>query len=213
VATLFSKYLSFYAPIVLTNNKGLPKIQGEVGRLREEVGPDLGGRGQPEVCKLAPAPACNRRQRHANLTCTRRQNAAVVLNDYLASVGGRDKIVGESQTALKTKKRGRPSAGGTPANGTKRRRNDDHPASATPPASTRAWKPPQGSWEDDVESIDACHDEHTGKLMVYLTWKNGQKTQHDTKVIYQRCPQKVCKSPEATSASCSLSICDGEDND
>jgi chromobox protein 1 len=98
----------------------------------------------------------------------------------------------EAQTALKTKKRGRPSMG-TPVNGTKRRRNGSHPASTTPPASsTRAWKPPAGSWEDHVESIDACHDENTGKLIVYLTWKDGQKTQHDTKVIYQRCPQKVC---------------------
>ncbi|KAI0540569.1 heterochromatin protein one [Xylaria digitata] len=122
-----------------------------------------------------------------------RENAAGVLDEYLESVGGREKILEEAQTALKTKKRGRPSAG-TPANGTKRRRNernDSHPASATPPASTRAWKPPPGSWEDQVESIDACHDENTGKLIVYLTWKDGQKTQHDTKVIYSRCPQKM----------------------
>ncbi|KAI0192095.1 hypothetical protein EV127DRAFT_55640 [Xylaria flabelliformis] len=119
-----------------------------------------------------------------------RENAAGVLDEYLESVGGRDKILDEAQTALKTKKRGRPSTG-TPTNGIKRRRNDSHPASATPPASTRAWKPPQGSWEDHVESIDACHDENTGKLTVYLTWKDGQKTQHDTKVIYSRCPQKM----------------------
>ncbi|KAI0467503.1 heterochromatin protein one [Xylaria cf. heliscus] len=119
-----------------------------------------------------------------------RENAAGVLDEYLESVGGRDKILEEAQTALKTKKRGRPSTS-TPTNGTKRRRNDSHPASVTPPASTRAWKPPQGSWEDHVESIDACHDENTGKLTVYLTWKTGQKTQHDTKVIYSRCPQKM----------------------
>ncbi|KAI1502104.1 heterochromatin protein one [Biscogniauxia marginata] len=121
-------------------------------------------------------------------------NATEVLGEYLTSVGGRDKIIEDAKTALKTKKRGRPAAGsaaGTPTNGTKRRRNESHPASATPPASTRAWKPPVGSWEDEVESIDACHDENTGKLIVYLTWKNGRKTQHDTKVIYQRCPQKM----------------------
>ncbi|KAI1301047.1 heterochromatin protein one [Xylaria venustula] len=119
-----------------------------------------------------------------------RENATDVLDEYLASVGGRDSIIEEAQSALKTKKRGRPSSG-TPVNGTKRRRNGSHPASATPPASARAWKPPQGSWEDAVESIDACHDENTGKLIVYLTWKTGQKTQHDTKVIYARCPQKM----------------------
>ncbi|TGJ83530.1 hypothetical protein E0Z10_g5231 [Xylaria hypoxylon] len=119
-----------------------------------------------------------------------RENAAGVLDEYLKSVGGRETIVEDAQTALKTKKRGRPSTG-TPVNGTKRRRNESHPASATPPASTRAWKPPPGSWEEQVESIDACHDENTGKLIVYLTWKDGQKTQHDTKVIYSRCPQKM----------------------
>ncbi|KAI0011454.1 heterochromatin protein one [Xylariaceae sp. FL0662B] len=119
-----------------------------------------------------------------------KENASDVLEEYLASKGGRDKIIEETKAALKTKKRGRPTTG-TPTNGMKRRRGDSHPASATPPTSGRAWKPPVGSWEDEVESIDACHDENTGKLIVYLTWKNGHKTQHDTKVIYQRCPQKM----------------------
>ncbi|KAI0477180.1 heterochromatin protein one [Xylariaceae sp. FL0804] len=121
-----------------------------------------------------------------------RENAAEVLDDYLSKQGGRDKIVEQAEAGLKSKKRGRPSTG-TPTNGTKRRRNGDHPADSTPPASgnARAWKPPAGTWEDEIESIDACHDENTSKLMVYLTWKNGHKTQHDTKVIYQRCPQKM----------------------
>ncbi|KAK6956523.1 hypothetical protein Daesc_001801 [Daldinia eschscholtzii] len=120
-----------------------------------------------------------------------KENASDVLEEYLSGFGGLEKILEEGKTALKTKKRGRP-ASGTPSNGTKRRRNDSHPASETPPASSRAWKPPVGSWEDEVESIDACHDEVSGKLVVYLTWKNGNKTQHDTKVVYKRCPQKVC---------------------
>ncbi|KAI1472226.1 heterochromatin protein one [Daldinia caldariorum] len=123
---------------------------------------------------------------HENL----KENASDVLDEYLSSFGGLEKILEEGKTALKTKKRGRP-ASGTPSNGTKRRRNGSHPASETPPASSRAWKPPVGSWEDEVESIDACHDEVKGKLVVYLTWKNGNKTQHDTKVVYKRCPQKM----------------------
>ncbi|KAH9886578.1 heterochromatin protein one [Xylariomycetidae sp. FL2044] len=119
-----------------------------------------------------------------------RENAADVLDEYLLGIGGREKIIEDAKTALKTKKRGRPTSG-TPTNATKRRRNASHPDSATPPASNKPWKPPVGSWEDEVESIDACHDENSGKLIVYLTWKNGHKTQHDTKVIYQRCPQKM----------------------
>ncbi|KAI2633246.1 heterochromatin protein one [Hypomontagnella submonticulosa] len=120
-----------------------------------------------------------------------RENASEVLKEYLESVGGRDKILEDSKSATKTKKRGRPSAGGTPTNGAKRRRNGSHPASETPPTTGRAWKPPVGSWEDEVEAIDACHDEATGKLVVYLTWRNGHKTHHDTKAVYQRCPQKM----------------------
>ncbi|KAI1411042.1 heterochromatin protein one [Hypoxylon sp. FL1857] len=120
-----------------------------------------------------------------------KENATDVLEEYLKSVGGRDKILEDSKAAMKTKKRGRPAAN-TPTNGTKRRRNSSHPASATPPASsTRTFRPPAGSWEEDVESIDACHDEISGKLIVYLTWKNGQKTQHDTQIVYKRCPQKM----------------------
>ncbi|KAI1387992.1 heterochromatin protein one [Hypoxylon trugodes] len=119
-----------------------------------------------------------------------KENASDVLEEYLASVGGREKILGDSKSALKTKKRGRPAAS-TPTNGAKRRRNGSHPDSATPPTTGRGWKPPVGSWEDEVDSIDACHDETSGRLIVYLTWKNGQKTQHDTKVVYQRCPQKM----------------------
>jgi chromobox protein 1 len=58
-------------------------------------------------------------------------------------------------------------------------------------AQKATWKPPAGSWEDQIKDLDACEDEESGKLMVYLTWINGQKTQHETSVIYKRCPQKV----------------------
>jgi hypothetical protein len=27
--------------------------------------------------------------------------------------------------------------------------------------------------------------------VVYLIWKNGKKTKHETAVIYKKCPQKV----------------------
>lgn len=116
------------------------------------------------------------------------ENASDILTEYLQAHGGEDKILEESEKGVKGKKRGRPAAS-VPAAG--KRRKGDHPSDSTPPATTKAWKPPAGSWEDEVQSIDACHDENSGKLIVYLTWKNGQKTQHETKVIYQRCPQKM----------------------
>ena len=122
-----------------------------------------------------------------------RENATEILSEYLKSVGGREKIFEETEEVKKNKKRGRPSVGGTPANG-KRSKRGSHPGSESPPASAKKnWKPPAGSWEEHVASIDACHDENTGKLVVYLTWKNGNKTQHGTETIYTRCPQQMLR--------------------
>ena len=106
-------------------------------------------------------------------------------------MGGREAIFEETEKAARGKKRGRQSAGAQSA-GTKRSRTTgSHPDSATPPATAKKWSPPSGSWEDDIEYIDACEEEGSGKLVVYLNWKNGQKTKHDTSVIYKKCPQKV----------------------
>ena len=103
----------------------------------------------------------------------------------------------DSASALKNKKRGRPSSSTPQANGKRSKRNGTHPEDTEPPLSAKAvtWKPPPGSWEDHIANLDACEDEDSNSLMVYLTWKNGQKTQHTTSVIYQRCPQKVCCIP------------------
>ncbi|KAG6996361.1 Chromatin-associated protein swi6 [Fusarium oxysporum f. sp. conglutinans] len=55
----------------------------------------------------------------------------------------------------------------------------------------KKWSPPSGSWEDEIEKIDACEEDENGKLIVYLIWKNGQKTNHGTQIIYEKCPQKM----------------------
>ncbi|KAK4105271.1 chromo domain-like protein [Parathielavia hyrcaniae] len=120
------------------------------------------------------------------------ENASEALSEYFESIGGRDKLYEDTANALKAKKRGRASS--TPQASTKRsKRNGEHPSDTEPPASVKAatWKPPPGSWENHIVSLDACEDEESGKLMVYLEWKNGKKTQHPTSVIYQRCPQKM----------------------
>jgi len=125
-------------------------------------------------------------------------SASEVLNAYYNSVGGRDLILNEKNK----KKRGRISTG-TPnskANDNKRARNSDarHPRSTTPPASLKnaTFKPPTGSWEDDVQGIDACEGTD-GQVMVFLQWSNGQKTQHPLHVVYKRCPQKMLKFYES----------------
>ncbi|ROT36617.1 hypothetical protein SODALDRAFT_345920 [Sodiomyces alkalinus F11] len=117
-----------------------------------------------------------------------------IVAEYYRQIGSRELLLEQAQEARKNRKRGRASTGATPSSSSKRaRKNGKHPADSTPPASAKAnaWKPPSGSWEDEVETIDACEDEQTGKLIVYLNWKNGQKTKHGTDVIYKRCPQKM----------------------
>lgn len=117
-----------------------------------------------------------------------------MLEDYYAAHGGKEKILEEVQAGLKSKKRGRTDSNTPTATSKRSRKNGDHhPADTTPPATAKqaAWKPPAGSWEDEIDELDACEDEESGKLMVYLTWKDGHKTQHETSVIYKRCPQKV----------------------
>lgn len=164
-----------------------------MGGLQQEVGSDLGTGGQPEVRQPAPPPPL-----YDPLTAARREGAESILEQYLADRGGIDQIIEETQEAAKTKKRGRKPGAAAAATSNKRARRNGHPADSTPPASAAkagAWQPPAGSWEDHIESIDASEDEKSGKLIVYLNWKNGKKTKHNTDVIYRRCPQKVGPAP------------------
>jgi len=116
------------------------------------------------------------------------------LQDYLAKYGGKDAILQafeDKKAGKPSKKRGRASTGATAENGAKRGRksNGTHPASATPPRGAD-FKPPTGNWEDEVVQIDACEGAE-GSVVVYLTWKGGQKSQHPLAQVYKRCPQKV----------------------
>jgi chromobox protein 1 len=107
-------------------------------------------------------------------------------------MGGREEIIRQSLTAKK--KRGRPSSN-TPTRASKAPRNGKpHPLDTSPPRTVKdSWSPPKGSWEDEIVQIDACQDEDSKDLIIYLTWKGGQKTQHPTKQVYAKCPQKVSR--------------------
>ncbi|KAK2014226.1 chromo domain-containing protein [Colletotrichum eremochloae] len=126
-----------------------------------------------------------------------KEGASEILEEYLKKLGGREALFEEKSKAKTTKKRGRPSgSSATPPAGTKKSRRNGHPAESTPPASakeakSKSWTLPSGSWEEEVESIDACEDEESGSLIIYLNWRNGQKTKHSKDVVYKRCPQKM----------------------
>jgi hypothetical protein len=130
----------------------------------------------------------------------------MILNEYLASVGGKEAIIAayeEKKAAIeaskKGKKRGRVSTG-TPQNGGKKSKKNGtgaHPAVGSPPASSeKKFVPPTGNWEDLIESIEACEGEDE-KVIVYLTWKVGAKTQHPLAQIYKRCPQRMLRFYES----------------
>ncbi|TGO53720.1 hypothetical protein BOTNAR_0288g00020 [Botryotinia narcissicola] len=131
------------------------------------------------------------------------ETAQDILNAYLETVGGKEQLIeqynekraeaAEAAEKKQSKKRGRPSTGvSTPQSNGKRSRKNGHPASSTPPASREAtsFKPPTGSWEDDVVTIEAMEGPNA-EVIVYLTWKGGAKSQHPLHQVYKRCPQKM----------------------
>ncbi|KAH7132700.1 hypothetical protein EDB81DRAFT_659907, partial [Dactylonectria macrodidyma] len=117
-----------------------------------------------------------------------------ILNEYFDVIGGRDKIFEESNRAAKTKKRRRTTNGTFSTRPKRLQRNEAHVGDKTLLAAVKKWSPPSGLWEDEIEKINACEEDDNGKLIVYLIWKNGQKTKHETQIIYKKCPQKVVHS-------------------
>ncbi|KFG78130.1 heterochromatin protein one [Metarhizium anisopliae] len=119
------------------------------------------------------------------------ESAQEILDEYFRSLGGRENIFDQTEKASRGKKRGRGASNAAATTAKRSRKNGTHPSDSAPPASAKPWQPPAGSWEDEIATIDACEDEGSGKLVVYLIWKNGQKTKHETSVIYKKCPQKM----------------------
>lgn len=135
------------------------------------------------------------------LTLACRETASKILNEYLASAGGKEAILEayeekKAAQAKRGRKRGRPNA--ETSNGAAQKRGrTTHPASSTPPRSAKTpFSPPREDWEEEITKIDACEG-HDGEVVVYLTWKGGQKTQHPLEQVYKRCPQKVRMNSQA----------------
>lgn len=127
-----------------------------------------------------------------------------ILNEYFDTIGGRHKIFEESDRAIKTKRRIPTTNGGFGTRPKRLRRNEAQVTDETLLGTAKKWSPPSGSWEDEIEMIDAGEEDNDGHLIVFLTWKNGQKTKHGTDVIYKKCPQKVVH-PLVTPLACQFS--------
>ncbi|KAL8392904.1 hypothetical protein RB595_002917 [Gaeumannomyces hyphopodioides] len=127
-----------------------------------------------------------------------RGTADSILDEYLNKFGGMQGLYDAGKKATKGKKRGRLSASGTPS-ATKKSRANGSAAVDSDASETRkpaAWKPPAGSWEDQIDHVDMTRDVN-GDLIVWLTWKNGEKSQHKAQQAYTRAPQKMLKFYES----------------
>lgn len=172
---------------------GFIEIPSQMGGLGIQERPDMGAGGQSGVSKSASVAASASSSTSDTEKSHRRESAQDILNDYYERLGGRQSIFEQTEKAARGKKRGRGGSNAGAGPSKRARKNGTHPAETTPPASssTKSWAPPAGSWEEEIEAIDACEDEGGKKLVVYLDWKNGHKTRHDTSVVYKKCPQKV----------------------
>ena len=66
------------------------------------------------------------------------------------------------------------------------------------------FKLPSGNWEEEVVGIDGC-ERFEGNIIIYLSWKDGRKSQHPLVQVNERCPQKVNVS-DASKSSKLISI-------
>lgn len=130
------------------------------------------------------------------------RTAKDIFDKYIESIGGRHMLTAGVRAERLNKKRARASnvAPATPASSKRskiaRTRKSESASPGAEEKPVKQFQPPAGSWEDEVKAIDAAEGEH-GEVQVYLTWKNGQKTQHPLHVTYQRCPQKMLKFYES----------------
>lgn len=111
--------------------------------------------------------------------------AKEVLEEYFKSLGGKPKYSAASN------KRSRPSTSGTPAASKKKSKTtstNDSPAAVEEPK----WKPPAGSWEDEISAIDTIEKTEKG-LICYIQWGNGKKSQHEVHTVYKKAPQRMLK--------------------
>ena len=124
-----------------------------------------------------------------NLTLTSSSRNCIVLQQYFDRVGGRKKLLEAS--SLKKRESKHLGKGVVLTDRAKKKRPKGSINKRTYAAESNQWKPPAGSWEDDVASIDYCVPVDSGGFLVYISWRNGVQTKHHTSLIYKRCPQMV----------------------
>ncbi|CAK7273760.1 hypothetical protein SEPCBS57363_005815 [Sporothrix epigloea] len=120
-----------------------------------------------------------------------KDNASEILSEYITKIGGRAKLF---EKPAKGRKRGRQSTSSNPATATATKRSrksaSNLPSRKSPVRVQQVFIPPSGSWEDGVTDVEMFRSDE-GDLRVFLTWKDGSKSQHAAQEAYTRCPQKI----------------------
>ncbi|KAG7402537.1 Chromodomain Y-like protein [Fusarium oxysporum f. sp. rapae] len=117
-----------------------------------------------------------------------------ILAEYYEPIYGKH-MIEESRRVVKTKKRLLTADGTSGTEGKRRQitKSNKYDADETWPMKAEEWRPPLGSWEDDIKTIDGCDKDNAGHLAFYVTWNTGKKTKHGTETIYKRCPQMILR--------------------
>lgn len=143
--------------------------------------------------------------------------ASELLQEYWEKIGGKP-------TAVKTaKKRGRQSEGGSATpDTTKKQKTAQKPERKSLPAKRarqslpdvslvgteapeEGWKPPEGSWENHIQSVETVEKDDDDNLWAYVIWNHRTpegkflRSRHPAdkgeRSCYEKCPKKVCLEP------------------
>ncbi|KAF2434267.1 hypothetical protein EJ08DRAFT_693810 [Tothia fuscella] len=124
--------------------------------------------------------------------------AKETLEEYFKKIGGRP-----SANPEKRSKKRKTEDVETPKPGRKKTKTETPEVA---PGSTRKkkqveWKPPMGTWEDDLMDIDTIEETKNSKgeleRAAYVVWNNGQKTRHSLATLNMKAPQKMLRYYES----------------
>ena len=66
-----------------------------------------------------------------------------------------------------------------------------------PEEKSGSWEPKKQDWEPYVTKVDTVERDESGKLMVYLEFKNGKHTKVSMDMIYKHCPRPMLRFYES----------------
>jgi chromobox protein 1 len=131
---------------------------------------------------------------------TRSVTAKETLQEYFDKLGGRPR---KKPEPAKKRKRKTEELDTPKSNGRGKKSKTDTPEPATISTKKGAgrktqteWKPPNGTWENDIANIDTIEeiqDPKTGKPIrfAYVVWVDGHKSRHELSTMNRQAPQKV----------------------